>query len=186
VSNPGGFGGDVTRGLERALADERADAAIAARTARWWKAHDAASQLTLGSALDAIAMRDAVTVITTDLGRVHRGAIRHVGASVTVIEVASGLVAIALDAVVTVRVEDGRVSGSGRRVVATSMTDVFELALGERWTVTCRPRAGDPVQGVVSAVGDGVVMLRTGPVGATSEVLVALQPLSEVVLATSG
>jgi hypothetical protein len=185
VSNPDVFAGDG-RSLDRALADERADAAIAARTARWWAAQDVAAGLTLRSALDAVAMRRSVAVITTDLARVHRGAVRHVGESIVVMEVPSGLVAIAVQSVVSVRVDDGRLTGSGRALRATSMNDVFELALGERWTVTCRPRVGDAVQGTVSAVGDGVVILRTGPVGATSEVLVALQPLSEVVLATSG
>jgi hypothetical protein len=186
VSNPVD-GRDPLGDLDRTLAERAADAAIAARTARWWADLRARGELSLAAVLDRAGATGETMVLTTTTGRVHRARVVHVGDDVVVVATAAGWAALAMTAVVSVRPDDQPLRAHHvSHHSPTTMADVMELVMEERWDVTAVWPGANAVTGRVTAVGDGVAVLSTGSGRDRADVLVMLHALSELVVATSG
>lgn len=171
------------------VAERRADEAIAERRRAWWLRQQADQAATLAGALLALAERNATVVVTTTVGRRHRGVVEVVGADVVGLGTDRGRVLVALGAVATVRSDPAErpvPAGDDRAVDAgVTLGALLADALEDRPAVTVAVHGEPPVAGVLVAVGRDVVTVN--PWGAaTGPVVVALHAVSDVEFNVSG
>ena len=152
--------------LERWAADARVEEAARARSRERWLRHQAEDETSLAGV--AADLRDAATAITvgTRSGRRVAGVVRVVGADFLALGPAAGEgteVIVALDAVESVRTLPGVPAVVGDRHVgrAVAFLDVLIGLAGEREVVQVVTASGDAVSGVLVAVGQDVLTVRT-------------------------
>lgn len=170
------------------VAERRADAAIAERRRAWWLRQQADQAATLAGVLLALAEREATVVVTTTIGRRHRGVVEAVGADVVALRTDRGRVLVALAAVTTVRGDPTArpvPAGDDRAVDAgVTLAGLLSDALEDRPAVTVAVHGEPPVAGVLVAVGRDVVTVS--PWGAAAGPVVALHAVSDVEFNVSG
>ena len=182
-----GDGGLAAR-LERWAADARVDEAARVRSRERWLRRQAEDETSLAGV--AADLRDAATAVTvgTRSGRRHAGVVRVVGADFVAVAPAAGRgpeVVVALDALESVRTLPGvpPVVGDRRVDVTARLLDVVAGLAEEREAVQVVTASGEVFGGVVAALGQDVLTVRTGtrpsaavyvPVTAVAEVVIGV------------
>ena len=174
---------------DRFAADAREREAAASRAREGWLRQAAGEEATLGATLLDLAERAAPAVLTLRSGRRHRVTVWRVGADCISVRHDDGRVSwIALGAVAVVAGEPGGrpVPVSTRRAESeVTLLDVLSDLVADQATVALFVAdMTDALRGRLVGGGRDVVRLATA--GATTEVVVAVQAVSEVALVDSG
>lgn len=172
-------------GLERWLADERADALIARRRQTYWRQQRRDEAVRLAGVLRDACERGLRVVITTASGREHRGRIAGVGRDAVMVTTGAAMVLIRRAAVTALQVgRDVRLDGQ-RDVTPEGLDFTSALAAlvesGRRLAVITD--GGTAFTGEAVNVGEDVVVLRLDN---RDLVYAAVHAISEVVATGSG
>ncbi|HEU5150775.1 MAG TPA: hypothetical protein VFU19_09770 [Iamia sp.] len=149
--------GDITRWL----AEQRADAAAAARARERWLRQAADEEALVAGVLLDLAERAATVVVQGVAGRTHRGVVRAVGEDFVALRAGGGDVLLPFDAVVTIRA-DGVPAGGGERAAALDIAfaEAVAAVAGDRPRVLIVARDGSGLSGELRSVGRDVATLR--------------------------
>lgn len=160
--------GGLAGRLERWVAEARVDEAARARSRERWLRRQAGEDGTVAGVLaDLLEAGAAVTVHTAAAGAPYAGVVSAVGADFVALGSVGGRgseVVVRLAAVASVRTRPGTsdVLGDRRVDARLRLADVVAALADERQSVRLATRDGDVVAGVVRAVGQDVVSVRTG------------------------
>jgi hypothetical protein len=188
----GGCTGGVDDGagdLERWAADARAREAADARVRERWLRAQAEEESSLAGVLLALAERRETVVVTTVVGRRHRGVVAGVGVDFAALKAPDGSTTlVALTALGDVRVvEEGRRSatttGDAGVELGVRLGEVLAQAAGQRPRILVHAGVA-AVTGDLRAVGGDVVTVRAD--GAAGVVYVPLTSISEISFLASG
>lgn len=154
---------DLVAHLTRWLAEQRVDDAANARSRERWLRQQAEEEGTFAGVLLDLAERQRPVVLATGPTRRLRGRLRAVGRDFCLLGTDRGVnVVVAHRAVSSVRLEPHARPLTGDRAVVAStglMETLAELA-GTRPRVLVVTRPGEPLAGVLRAVGSDVLTLR--------------------------
>ena len=169
--------GDLVGDLTRWLAEQRADAAAAARARERWLRQAAEEEALVAGVLLDLAERAAVVAIQGVAGRTHRGRVRGVGEDFVALRTARADVLLPYDAIVAIRPE-GRAPGGADRAQALdlSLAEAVAAVAGSRPRVLVIGRDGSGLAGQLRSVGRDVLVLRLAEAAAG----VAYVPLASV------
>ncbi len=182
-----GDGDDIVAGLTRWLAEQRADAAAAARARERWLRQAAAEDATVAGVLLDIAERGDEVIATGIGGRVHRGAVRAIGEDFVVLRTAASDALVRVDALSTIRAERSfgdaaPVEGSTRPpALAIGFGDALGAVAVDRPRVVVVARDGRSVSGELRHVGLDVATMRLDDGGGTAFVPLAALAEARVV-----
>lgn len=181
-----GFGdgdaGDLIGDLTRWLAEQRADAAAAARAREYWLRQAAAEEAVVAGVLLDLAEREAVVVAQGVAGRHHRGTIRGVGEDFFVMRTGTRSdVLLRYEAVLSVRSE-GRPIGGGGRAATLDLTlaEALTALAPDRPRVLVVARDGAGLSGELRAAGRDVLTIRLADAGTVYVPVAALAEVSLV------
>ena len=181
--------------LERWAADARAREAADARVRERWLRAQAEEEASLAGVLVALAERRETVVLTTGVGRRHRGVVAGVGLDFAALRAPAGTTTlVTLAGVGDVRVVE---EATGRKAapaatgapderpgaLGVALVDVLGQAAGQRPRISVQTGAG-VVVGDLRAVGRDVLTVRTD--GAAGLVYVGLASVSEISFLASG
>jgi hypothetical protein len=170
--------GDLVGDLTRWLAEQRADAAAAARTRERWLRQAADEDALLAGVLLDLAERGATVVVQGVAGRTHRGRVRGVGEDFLALRTAQADVLLRHDAVVSLRADGVPVGGSDRaHALDLGLGDAVGALAGERPRVLLVTRDGSGLAGELRGAGRDVLTLRLDDAGT---VYVPLASVAEV------
>lgn len=177
-------------GVDRWVADARADEALEARRRALWARQQAEEDASFRGLLVELAERDTTVVVRTNDGRQHRGTVRSVGADWCAFETdGGGVVWLALGALASVRPEPGGNSlpaGDRSLDADVNLLDALTDLVVDRTLVVVRVSGdADPMRGRIVSVGRDVARLAADSPG-REPVVVRVQAISEVWLAESG
>jgi len=170
---------DVVAGLTRWLADQRADAAAAARARERWLRQAADEEATVAGVLLDLAERADRVVLTGVAGRIHRGAVRGVGEDFVALRTAGGDVLLRHDAVLAIRAEGPPPSGADRApALAMGFAEAVAALAGDRPRILAVARDGAGIAGVLRGAGRDVATVLLDDGGGTA--FVPLDALAEL------
>jgi hypothetical protein len=171
--------GDLVGDLTRWLAEQRADAAAAARARERWLRQAADEDALLSGVLLDLAERGATVVVQGTTGRTHRGQVRGVGEDFLALRTAQADVLLRHDAVVAIRADGVPVGGSDRaHALDLGLGEAVAALAGERPRVLLVTRDGTGLAGELRSAGRDVLTLRLDDGAGT--VYVPLAALAEV------
>jgi hypothetical protein len=178
-------GQDLVADLTRWLAEQRVDAASAARAREHWLRQAAEEESLLAGVLLDLAEQGDTIVMQGISGRTHRGQVRGVGVDFLALRTGTVEVLLPYDAVVTIRPWDHQPQGATR-------TEALEMHLSDALAViaTGRPRVlvvsrdGTSLAGELRSVGRDLVTLKLA--GAAGVAYVPMASIAEVTLAETG
>lgn len=174
--------GDLVADLTRWLAEQRADAAAAARARERWLRQAAEEDAVVAGVLLDLAERATTTVLQGVAGRTHRGRVRAVGEDFVAVRTGVTDVLLPFDSIVTIRSEGPSPSGADRAPALDIDFAAAVAAVGaDRPRVLLVARDGSGLSGEVRSVGRDVLALR--PADAAGVVHVPLASLAELSLA---
>ncbi|HXH57916.1 hypothetical protein [Iamia sp.] len=175
----GGGGEDLVAELTRYLAEQRVDAAAAARARERWLRQAADEEALVAGVLLDVAERAELVVIQGVSGRTHRGTVRGVGEDFVAVRTGRSDVLLPYDAIVAIRPE-GRPRGGADRAQALDLAfaEALSALVGERPRVLVVSRDGTGLSGDLRAVGRDVLTLRIAEADGT--VYVPIAALAEV------
>jgi hypothetical protein len=175
---------DPFAAILRGIADARVDDAATSRARVQWLTRQAEEGATLAGAFIELAERSIDVRIRVRGGAEVQGVVQTVGADMVELATTGGLVVVARDHVVTLRVPGDQVpppttmTGAGL-ASARRFVDVLSELAAERRQVTIDTTEGDRLRGEVRAMGADVLTLRIGN-PPTTTVLVSLDAVAMV------
>ncbi len=177
--DPGGD--DLVGELTRFLAEERADAAAAARARERWLRQASDEEAQVAGVLLGLAER-ADTVMVQGVGsRTHRGRVRGVGEDFVALRTGTSDVLLPFDAIVAIRPEGDPLEDSGRaQALDLSLAEALSAVAGDRPRVLVVTRDGTGLAGALRAVGRDVLTLRLTDAAGT--IYVPISAVAEVTL----
>lgn len=171
--------GDLVGDLTRWLAEQRADAAAAARTRERWLRQAAEEDTLLAGVLLDLSERGATVVVHGVSGRTHRGQVRGVGEDFVAVRTAQADVLLRHDAVVAIRADGVPVGGSDRaHALDLGLAEAVAALAGERPRVLVVTTDGTGMAGELRSAGRDLLTLRLDDGAGT--VYVPLASLAEV------
>lgn len=174
-------GDDLVADLTRFLAEQRADAAAAARARERWLRQAADEEAQLAGVLLDLAERADTVMVQGVGGRTHRGRVRGVGEDFVALRTGRTDVLIPYDAVVAVRAEGRPTSGAVRaQALDLALPEALSAVAGDRPRVLVVSRDGTGLSGSLRSVGRDVLTLRLAEAGGT--VYVPIASIAEVSL----
>lgn len=171
--------GDLVGDLTRWLAEQRADAAAAARARERWLRQAADEDALLSGVLLDLAERGATVVVQGSGGRTHRGLVRGVGEDFLALRTAQADILLRHDAVVAIRADGTPVGGSDRaHALDLTLADAVGAMAGDRPRVLLVSRDGTGLAGELRSAGRDVLTLRLDDGAGT--IYIPLASVSEV------
>ncbi|WCO65594.1 hypothetical protein PO878_13905 [Iamia majanohamensis] len=178
VDRPGG-GDDLVTELTRFLAEQRADAAAAARARERWLRQAADEEALVAGVLLDLAERADTVVVQGVAGRTHRGRVRGVGEDFVALRTGRSDVLLPFDAVLAIRPEGRPLAGAARaQALDLALAEALSAVAGERPRILVVARDGSGLSGELRAVGRDVLTLRLADADGT--VYVPIASLAEV------
>jgi hypothetical protein len=170
---------DLVAELARYLAEQRVDAAAAARARERWLRQAAEEEGRVAGVLLDLAERAEVVVVQGVAGRTHRGRVRGVGEDFAALRTGAGDVLVPYASMAAIRPEGQPVAGSDRaQALDLTLAEALAAIAGDRPRVLVVSRDGTGLAGEVRAVGVDVVTLRLAETGTT--VYVPLASVGEI------
>jgi len=179
LDQPDGDG--LVADLTRWLAEQRADAAVAARTRERWLRQAADEEAMVAGVLLDLAERADTVVVQGPGGRTHRGRVRGVGEDFVALRTGRADSLLPYDAVVAIRPE-GRPVGPADRAQALDLTfaEAVSAVAGDRPRVLLVSRDGTGLSGDLLSAGRDVLVLRLAAAAGT--LYVPLASLAELTI----
>lgn len=167
-------GRDLVGDLTRWLAEQRADAAAAARARERWLRQAADEEAVVAGVLLDLAERAEVVVAQGVAGRSHRGRVRGVGEDFVALRTASTDVLLPYASVLAIRAEGRALGGSDRaRTLDLTFAEAIAAIAPERPRVLVVGRDGAGLSGELRSAGRDVLTLRLADGAGTVYVPVA-------------
>lgn len=167
-------GGDLVADLTRWLAEQRADAAAAARARERWLRQAADEEAVVAGVLLDLAERADAVVAQGVAGRSHRGRVRGVGEDFVALRTASSDVLLPYSSVLAIRAEGRPLGGSDRaRTLDLTFAEAVAAIAAERPRVLVVGRDGAGLAGELRSAGRDVLTLRLADGAGTVYVPVA-------------
>jgi len=167
-------GGDLVADLTRWLAEQRADAAAAARSRERWLRQAADEEALVAGVLLDLAERTDMVVVQGVAGRTHRGRVRGVGEDFVALRTGRAEVLLPYDAIVAIRPEGHPPGGADRaRALDLGLAEALSALAGDRPRVLTFSRDGTGLSGELLSVGRDVLALRLAETAGTVYVPIA-------------